>query len=467
MNKIKYALLFVLLCLVVLCGGVAVAQDADAPAEPIIPANIQTLDQLLQEVLGSIAIEGKIDKEREREFRSNRDAQQRLLTDQRNARIRQEQRSDRLKNQYDDNEEDLAELGETLRERMGNLGEMFGVVRQVAGDTLGTFDSSLTSSQLPGDRLEFLADLAQRKELPTIPELEGLWYEIQREIVESGRVVSYTAPVREPNGEMTPARTVTRVGVFNAISDGEFLVWDDRSANPSLAELKRQPAGRYRGMASDLESASPGTFESMAIDPTRGVLLSAVVERPTLGERIDQGGLIGYVIIVIGLMGLALAIYRGLRLFATSSGIKRQLKAEAPDAGNPLGRVMMVYTENAQADLDTLELKLDEVILKETAPLEKGLSMLKTMYVVAPLLGLLGTVTGMIETFQMITLFGTGDPKTMAGGISMALVTTVLGLTVAIPLTFLHSLLYSRAQQLIRILEEQSAGIVALLAERR
>jgi len=350
---------------------------------------------------------------------------------------------------------------------MGNLGEMFGVVRQVAGDTRGTLENSLTSSQVSGDRLDFLADLAQRKALPTIPELEALWYEIQREIVESGRVVTYEAPVREPGGEMTPARTVTRVGVFNAVSDGEFLVWDALSANPSLAELKRQPARRYRGMASDLEDAEPGTFESMAIDPTRGVLLSRVVEAPTLGERIDQGGLIGYVIIVIGLIGLALAMYRWMRLSVASRGIKRQLKADAPDADNPLGRVMMVYTENPQADLDTLELKLDEVILKETAPLEKGLSTLKTMYVVAPLMGLLGTVTGMIETFQMITLFGTGDPKTMAGGISMALVTTVLGLTVAIPLTFLHSLLYSRAQELIRILEEQSAGIVAMIAERR
>jgi biopolymer transport protein ExbB len=467
MNSTKYALLFVPLWLVVLCGGVAVAQDSDAPVPPPIPANIQTLDQLLQEVQRSISIEGKIDQDREAEFKRDHDQQQRLLTDQRNERIRQEQRSDRLKNEFDENERALEEIATLLNERMGNLGEMFGVVRQVAGDATSTFENSLTSSQIPNDRIDFLADLAQRKALPTIPELEGLWYEIQREIVESGRVVTFNAPVREPNGEMSAARSVTRVGVFNAVSDGEFLVWDSLAAHPALSELKRQPSGRYRGMASDLEDADPGTFESMAIDPTRGVLLSRVVEAPTLKERIQQGKLVGYVIIVIGAVGLALAAFRWWRLASAARGIKRQLKAESPDAGNPLGRVMMVYTENAQADVETLELKMDEAIMKETSPLEKGLSTLKVMYVVAPLLGLLGTVTGMIETFQMITLFGTGDPKMMAGGISQALVTTVLGLTVAIPLTFLHSILSSMSQELIRILEEQSAGIVALLAERR
>jgi len=95
------------------------------------------------------------------------------------------------------------------------------------------------------------------------------------------------------------------------------------------------------------------------------------------------------------------------------------------------------------------------------------LMFLKIIAVVAPLLGLLGTVTGMIITFQAITLFGTGDPKLMAGGISTALVTTVQGLCVAIPTVLLHTLVASRARRLNQILEEQAAGMVAVQSERR
>lgn len=153
-------------------------------------------------------------------------------------------------------------------------------------------------------------------------------------------------------------------------------------------------------------------------------------------------------------------------LFFSGRKINAQLKRKQPRQNNALGRIMSVYTENPDSDVETMELKLDEAILRETAPLESGLSFIKVLYVIAPLLGLLGTVVGMIETFQMITLMGTGDPTAMAGGISKALVTTVLGLVVAIPLTVLHSLLQSMARKQTQILEEQSAGIVASMAEK-
>jgi biopolymer transport protein ExbB len=136
-----------------------------------------------------------------------------------------------------------------------------------------------------------------------------------------------------------------------------------------------------------------------------------------------------------------------------------------PRADNPLGRVLRVYEENQSADVEKLGLKLDEAILKETPALERGIMLLKVLSVVAPLLGLLGTVTGMIKTFQAITLFGTGDPKLMAGGISEALVTTVLGLVTAIPLLLLHSVVSTRSKNLVQVLDEQSVGLVAERAE--
>jgi biopolymer transport protein ExbB len=193
-----------------------------------------------------------------------------------------------------------------------------------------------------------------------------------------------------------------------------------------------------------------------------------VVQSKTPWERVEEdGGVVGWVIIGVGLFGLLMCTWKAFSLYTTGGRISRQMKSETADKKNPLGRVLAVYTDNPDTDIETLELKLDEAILRETAPIETGLSFIKVLYVVAPLLGLLGTVVGMIATFQMITLFGTGDPRMMAGGISTALVTTVLGLVVAIPLTLFHSFLQGKAKALIQTLEEQAAGIIARLAERR
>ena len=206
----------------------------------------------------------------------------------------------------------------------------------------------------------------------------------------------------------------------------------------------------------------------MAVDFTRGQILRAVVQSKTPMERVrEDGGPVGFVIIGVGLFGLLMCLWKAFALFTTGARISRQMKREEADKKNPLGRVLAVYADNPDVDVETLELKLDEAILRESAPIETGLAFIKVLYVVAPLLGLLGTVVGMIATFQMITLFGTGDPRMMAGGISTALVTTVLGLVVAIPLTLLHSFLQGRAKALIQVLEEQAAGIVARLAEQR
>ena len=140
------------------------------------------------------------------------------------------------------------------------------------------------------------------------------------------------------------------------------------------------------------------------------------------------------------------------------NGQKRKAQA---DKGNPLGRVMMAYDDAKSKDGDVVELKLDEAILRESPKLEFGLNFLKLGAGIAPLLGLLGTVTGMIKTFQAMMIYGTGDPQLMAGGISEALVTTMLGLIAAIPLLILHSFCASLARGVQNTLEEQSAGIVA------
>lgn len=422
----------------------------------------ETLEDLLRQVEQAASEEARVDQERLQRFIRERANQRQLLEEARAELRREEARSERLRNAFDANELQLVELETILDERMGNLGELFGVVRQVAGDLSSTIEESMVSAQLPG-RSEFLAELGQRRELPTVNELSQMWLEMVREIYQSGRVVKFTAPVVNSDGQLESGREVVRIGVFNAISDGMFLTWDGEE----LVEMPRQPSGRFQSMAQALQNASPGEVEDMAIDGTRGAILASVVRSPTWAERRRQGGPVGNVIIALGVFGLLFSLWKGIVLFLRGNAIKRQLKREDADEGNALGRVMKVYQDDPNQDVETLELKLDEAILRETAPLEAGLPLIKVLYVIAPLVGLLGTVVGMIVTFQQITLFGTGDPRMMASGISMALITTVLGLVVAIPLTIIHSLLHSRARALIQILEEQAAGIIARLAEHR
>jgi len=434
-------------------------------AFPVAGLGQETLQDLLNQVEQAASVEQRIDQQRLQEFRQQRARQQQLLEEARAELRRQEQRSDRLNDEFNENERQLTELSNTLSERMGNLGELFGVVRQVAGDVRATINDSLVSAQYPG-RAEFYGELAESSDtdLPSVGELRQMWTGMVREIAESGNVVEFTSDLVNADGDTVEGRSVARIGVFNAVSDGKFLQWD--ASQGMLLELPRQPAGRYQNMAADFQDASPGTVEEMALDFTRGSILSQVVRAPGLRERMRQGGLVGGVIIGLGIIGLLFALWKGVVLMLRGNAIKRQINKSEASKSNALGRVLSVYEDNPDADVETLELKLDEAILRETAPLEAGLPLIKVLYVVAPLLGLLGTVVGMIQTFQQITLFGTGDPRMMASGISMALITTVLGLCVAIPLTVIHSLLQSRSRALIQVLEEQAAGIIARIAEQ-
>lgn len=455
MKKLIYSLLVSML----VGAGPAVAGDQPAQAP-----QANNLDQLLEQVRRSSRETTAVNQRREREFREARNQQRQLLERAKQALTNEEQRSDRLRKQFDKNEQELTTLSETLRTRMGNLGEVFGVVRQMAGNAKSMVDNSLVSAQIE-DRGQILSKLAQSKALPTIEELEALTNTFLEEMVQSGKVVRFADTVVGEDG--TPIeQEVIRVGTFVAINQNGFLRYLPETQ--SLVELSRQPAGRYRSMAEDLFEAEPGSGPiAMAVDPTRGQLLGALVQAPNLLERVDQGGVIGYITLALGLLGLLIALQRLIYLFGAGRKVKSQLESGKPSPDNPLGRVLAVYNENKNDDIETLELKLDEAILKETPQLEKWQSALKIIAAVAPLMGLLGTVTGMILTFQSITLFGTGDPKLMAGGISQALVTTVLGLVVAIPLVLLHAVVASRSREIVQIIEEQSAGIIAGHAEKQ
>ncbi|MCC5794197.1 MAG: MotA/TolQ/ExbB proton channel family protein [Chromatiales bacterium] len=283
-------------------------------------------------------------------------------------------------------------------------------------------------------------------------------------MTESGRVARFTTDVINLDGTKTPTEVV-RVGVYNIIADGRYLRYEIGTGN--VSELPRQPdGGRFVRSTSNLLAAREGTV-GFGIDVTRGQVLAALIATPNLVERIQQGGFVGYLIIALGVIGTLIALQRLLVLSLTSSKVTAQLKRDEVIPDNPLGRVLGVYEENRNVDVETLELKMSEAIVKETPALNRAILFIKIISVVAPLMGLLGTVVGMINTFQAITLFGTGDPKLMAGGISQALVTTVLGLSVAIPMVLLHTIVAGRSKRIIQVLQEQSAGIIARHAERK
>ncbi|RTZ72372.1 MAG: MotA/TolQ/ExbB proton channel family protein [Gammaproteobacteria bacterium] len=429
---------------------------------PFSTAGADALDDLLRQVRQAKVEEARLNRQREEEFRRAAGRQAELLAAAKAKLAAEKQRGEELKQRFDENEKKLAEAEELLRQRQGNLGELFGVVRQVAGDVAGVLDASLVSAQYPG-RSKKLVEMSNEKQLPTIPELEELWYQMQHEMTESGKVVKYTDAVVAVDGT-EKQQEVVRIGVFNAVSNGRFLRY--LSETDQLIVLPRQPAKRFTEMAANLQKATSGMVP-MAVDPSRGSILNLLVQAPNLEERIEQGKEVGYIIIGLAIFGFLIALYRLVALGITGLKVRSQLKhPDQPRKNNPLGRVLLTWKENQDADLETLERKIDEAIVKEVPRLQRGLSIIKILAVIAPLLGLLGTVTGMIQTFQSITLFGTGDPKLMAGGISQALITTVLGLIAAIPLTFLHAWVSSRSKTLVQVLEEQSAGIIARQAER-
>ena len=435
------------------------AQEVETPP----PTN---LDKLLELVKEGKTKEQSENRKREAEFKASRDKQDQILKAEQRELARQERIADQLEAEFKKNQEKLRIAEEAYLKQLGSLNELFGHMQSISTDSRVTFESSLTAAEFGKDREEFLKDLTKKMgestQLPTISEIERVWYEIMREMKATGEVSRFSATVINVDGTQTEC-DVVRVGVYNAVCGNKYLEYVPSKGQYQF--LARQPAGRYTSSASRLSGAdSSSGYVSFSVDPSGpsgGALLANLVQNPSLWERIQQGGIIGYIILAIGGITLIYAIYKYTMLWVMSRQVHAQLGSDTPSDSNPLGRVLKVGKSHMKDEIDRLELKLAEAIMGERPAIERGISFVKIVSVVAPLAGLLGTVTGMIITFQQITLFGTGDPKIMAGGISQALVTTVLGLVVAIPTTLAHSFLQSSARSVVDVLEEQATGIVA------
>ena len=427
-------------------------------------ADTQKLDQLLEQLKKERTIEGRANQERERAFLAERADKQALLNTAKKQFTDEENRGKRLQKEYADNDILIGQKQQELESALGTMGELFGVVRQAANQSIGDITGSIISAQYPGRDVP-LRSVASATELPTLGEMEELWMALLTEMTESGKVAQFDAEVVKLDGGVETKR-VTRFGSFHLTTDTEYLVLNRDT--DQIQPLGRQPQSKIHDSVAAYHNASKGEITGIYVDPTKGnSLLRLNQQRSTLFEYYQAGEEVGYIITIVFFIGVLIALERIIVLSAVGAKIRSQLKNLAnPSENNPLGRILRVYHENKTADAENLELKLDEAILRETPKVERGVGLIKLFSAVAPLLGLLGTVIGMIQTFQQITLYGTGDPKLMAGSISLALVTTAQGLIAAIPLLFLHSIVSSKAQSILHVLDEQAAGIIAAHAEQ-
>lgn len=438
-----------LLLLPLLLSLFSFTQDVEVATEP------SDIDKLLDLVEENTLLRSKSNQERLEQFIKNRNQQQKLLNDARWLLKLEKDREQKLTKNFEDNDAKLSDLEEQLNLKIGTLGETFGVVRQISGDAKSTYSQSLTNLQFPS-RIDFLADLAERKALPSVPELEKLWFTLLNEIYESGKVVSFDSPVLDTSGEAENQK-VLRIGQFNAISSKKYLRFIPEQQ--VLEYLESNPPSTRSSVRALSKLESDG-YAEFAIDPTRGSLLSLILQNPGFFERINQGGFVGYLILLILLLGLTMSGLRFKFLRDEKISIDSELSSGDLKSGSPLYEINEIISDSS-LDQEKLENKIEAVLSNVEPVYEKNLSTVKLLAAVAPLLGLLGTVIGMIETFQAITLFGTGDPKLMADGISQALVTTMLGLITAVPLLFMHNQLDTRSREIIQIIEEQAIGRIA------
>ena len=430
------------------------------------PDTALSLEQLLELVQQGKFAESEEATEREQKFARERNRQATLLANAKAERSRLEAIATELEGRFEANDAKLVVLEEQLKTRLGSLYETFGHLQGVASDTQQQFESAVTSGQFGQDREIFLKDLAKRMgegiSLASIEELERLWYELQRELIASGNVQKFTATVVDNEGQ-TSQENVVRVGNFNAVTEGGYLTY--LPARGAYETLPRQP-GRYLGGTYDIHDNSTG-FVEFAVDPTGpqgGALLTNLISLPSFFEQIQYGRITGYTIILLFLLATGIFGWRTYILFNLDKNVKKEASGSKL-GNNPLSRIFEVAEQNKGSDVETLELKLAEQILVERSSIDTGIWLVRLISVVAPLLGLFGTITGMINTFQAITLFGTGDPKPMANGISEALVTTMLGLMTAIPATFMAAIMANYAKNILTVLEEQSTGMIAAASE--
>lgn len=444
-SRVARGLLTLLLCGLPMLGAQAQSVDGEMKAASDAHGTLQTLREERK------TAEAR-DRARLAELSGDAEALEEALEDASAALAVARERRQSLEAQLQTQREELSKLEANRAEQGGDLDAVFSAVAGVGGELR---DELLLSWLTLGGEAR-LPPRLRRSDILDVGQIESLADSLMVLTRETARVVEFSADVAGADGQRRE-QPVVRIGALLAASDGQLL---ERSGDEGqLVVAGHTP----RVVAERLVAFQQGSSEVVSFDPANGRVLQAMAQQPTLWQRFQQGGVVGYVVVALGALGLLVALVQYVYLLRITLTQRRQLvDLERLRDDNPLGRVLKrFHAFGAEHVPEALEARLDEAMLAEQPRIERGQALVKMLAAVAPLLGLLGTVTGMIVTFQSITVFGTGDPQLMAGGISQALVTTVLGLITAVPLLFAHTALASRSRALIGSMEGRASAVLA------
>jgi biopolymer transport protein ExbB len=365
-------------------------------------------------------------------------------------------------------------LAEKWSEKEVEFREISGNVRIAAKDIEALLNTSQLTALAP-ERLDKVGPILDPGYFPDIDDISGLTDVLLDEMRRSGQVALVQGAYVGRDGENHTGDILT-LGKFTAMyrapEEIGFLTYSPESKK--LFALTALPG---RKMANAMKNYFEGKTGVVPIDLASGESLVGIGDRASIVEEFKQGGNIMWPILVVGLVVVVFTTYKLIYLKRvhgdtdTIMGTVNDLAAKSDWPGieaimqkhqNHNWPVVNVIRNGIQArheDRETLESVLQESILRELPRLERGVSVMAVLGAIAPLLGLLGTVTGMITTFQVITLYGTGDPKLMSSGISEALVATKWGLCVAVPTMLIHTLLSRRVHGVVSDMEEKAVTL--------
>lgn len=430
-------------------------------------------------------------REEERAAREEaRLARQKILNDRRAleeaiARLENENR------EYETNietlEDDIESLGKrqeeldaTLSGLRATVNELSGAIKANAKDVAGLVRESLHTGGDLGNP-EVLEAIAEDDQFPGMGDIRMMSEILEDEIRLSGNVRLVKDTIVDRSGRQTEAEILV-IGNFTAAyrTDNETGFLNPSSATGPPFALSSLPPRR---MQSKINAYMDGKSMEVPMDISKGGALRQLVHELSLWEQISEGGPIVWPILFLLGLGLIIITERTvflLRRRFDSNGFMRSIEKLLDEnkfeeckqacegtSKKPLSRIINAGLRCCHMPREEMENALQEAILREIPPMERFLSTLGMLAAIAPLLGLLGTVTGMINTFHVITSHGTGDPRIMSGGISEALVTTMLGLAVAIPMLMAHTWLGRAVDKTIGEMEEKAVTLVNMVHKTR
>ncbi len=428
--------------------------------------------------------------EREQAIEEARRVRQTIMNDRKllEARLSQaRKRNSTLRSQVEKlsaEAESLARQEKSLSAELKQAGqvihELVGVIRINAKDISSFVEQNLQSGLFRPD-IAFLHRLLQDTRFPGMDDVRAMVELLKAQTVQTGWVMVKNGSMVGRDGRKTSA-TILLVGPFTAA----YRLGDETgflSYSPAAGEfyaISRLPSASMRRV---LNEYMKGQSDDVPVDISRGGAIRELVSTPDLWEQIREGGPVVWPIIGVFVLGIFIILERVVFLVRSRVNAQELVSAiegfvsdsrwdlaeeQCKSSGNrPLARVLLAGMQVRTMGREEMENALQEAILGEIPLLERFLSPLGMLAAIAPLLGLLGTVTGMINTFHVITLYGTGDPRMMSAGISEALVTTMLGLTAAIPLLLGHNLLGGVVERRIAEMEEKGVALLNIILRYR